>query len=138
VTGVPLSAGQQTLPDATPGANYGPVQLVAGSTTQSYTWLLYSGALPAGLSLGSDGSISGTVAPTCSSSGDGGSANCNLLQPYVFAAAISDGLGDQAVIPASINVTLGTGKSGGCNTAGGGASLIELLALLSLMKRRRR
>jgi hypothetical protein len=108
--------------------------MVAGSTTQSYTWLLYSGALPAGLSLGADGTISGTVAPLCATSG--GSANCNLLQPYAFAAAISDGLGDEAVIPASINLVAAS-KSGGCNAGGGDPSVLALLALLSLWKHRK-
>jgi hypothetical protein len=137
VTGVPLSAGAQTLPDATVGKNYGPVQLVAGSATQSLGWILYSGALPAGLTLGTDGTISGTVAPACSSSGDAGSALCNLLQPYAFAAAISDGLGDQAVVPTSINV-VGATKSGGCSAGGGDASVLALLALLKLLKGRKR
>jgi uncharacterized protein (TIGR03382 family) len=136
VTGVALSAGSQVLPDATPGASYGPVQLVAGSTTQSYQWILYSGVLPPNLTLGSDGTISGTVAPLCTSSGDGGSSgSCTVAQPYTFAAAIGDGLGDQATIPASINVV--AAKSGGCNSAGGDPSVLALLALLSLLKRRR-
>ena len=140
VTGVPLSAGQQTLPDAVPGSSYGPVQLVAGSTTQSFTWLLYSGALPNGLTLGSDGAISGTVAPACDANSDGGSSSapCSVLQAYTFAAAISDGLGDQAVVPASINVVSSVKSGGGCSSAAGSTSLLALLGLGLLLRRRER
>ncbi len=135
VTGVPLSAGQQTLPDATPGQTYGPVQLVAGST-QSYNWILYSGSLPPGLSLQSDGTISGVLAPACKSTG--ATTMCTAYQPYTFAAAISDGLGDQAIVPVSINVVGQATGTSGCSTAGGGLSVLALLACGLLLRRRGR
>ncbi len=60
----PLFVTTSTLPGGTVGTPYAAQQLTATGGTNSYTWSLASGSLPAGLSLSSGGVISGT--PTAS------------------------------------------------------------------------
>lgn len=49
-----------TLPGGTGGAVYGPVQFAASGGAGDYGFTLSSGALPAGLTLGADGTLAGT------------------------------------------------------------------------------
>jgi hypothetical protein len=51
-----------TLPGGTVGIHYGPVSLTASGGDAPYTFSVSAGSLPAGLSLASDGTISGTPA----------------------------------------------------------------------------
>lgn len=60
----PLFVTTSTLPAGTVGVAYATQQLTATGGTNSYTWTLASGTLPAGLTLSSAGAISGT--PTAS------------------------------------------------------------------------
>ena len=55
----PLAVATSSLPDATVGTPYS-AQLQAAGGTPPYTWSVSAGLLPAGLSLGSSGAISGT------------------------------------------------------------------------------
>ena len=54
-----LSVGTSSLPDATAGAAYSQT-LAASGGISPYTWAIVSGSLPAGLSLGANGAITGT------------------------------------------------------------------------------
>jgi hypothetical protein len=56
---VPLTVGKVKVPAATVGTPYS-LGLVASGGTAPYYWAVKSGTLPAGLALGSDGTISGT------------------------------------------------------------------------------
>ncbi|MGB8197871.1 MAG: Ig domain-containing protein [Acidimicrobiales bacterium] len=60
----PLFVTSSSLPAGTVGVAYPSQQLTATGGTDSYTWSLASGALPAGLTLSSAGAITGT--PTAS------------------------------------------------------------------------
>ncbi|MGH8085780.1 MAG: putative Ig domain-containing protein [Lysobacter sp.] len=70
-----------TLPDASAGQSYGPQIITASGGIAPYSYALVTGALPAGLSLAANGSLSGTatatgsfnfsVRATDSSTGDG-------------------------------------------------------------------
>jgi Putative Ig domain len=60
----PLFVTTSTLPGGTVGIAYTTQQLTATGGTNSYTWSLASGTLPAGLALSSSGAITGT--PTAS------------------------------------------------------------------------
>src|SRR5713101_9125847 len=42
------------------GVGYAPVALAASGGVQPYTWSVVAGTLPGGLSIGSDGTVSGT------------------------------------------------------------------------------
>lgn len=55
----PLSISTTTLPSGTVGTAYS-AQVAPAGGKQPYTWSLFSGTLPAGLNLNSDGVISGT------------------------------------------------------------------------------
>lgn len=59
----PLTADPQSFPRGTAGTAYS-VQLTAQNGTPPYSWTLDSGSLPAGLTLNSDGSITGTPTQT--------------------------------------------------------------------------
>jgi hypothetical protein len=60
----PLFVTTSTLPAGTVGVVYTTQQLAATGGTNSYTWALASGTLPAGLTLSTSGAITGT--PTAS------------------------------------------------------------------------
>ncbi len=60
----PLFVTTSSLPAGTVGVTYPTQQLTATGGTNSYTWTLTSGALPAGLTLSGTGTITGT--PTAS------------------------------------------------------------------------
>ena len=76
----PLAATPASLADGVTGTAYS-AALAATGGDGSYSWSLASGTLPAGLTLGTDGSVSGTPTATGSStftarveSGDGQAA----------------------------------------------------------------
>jgi hypothetical protein len=52
-----------TLPDATEGKSYSQTLMATGGVTP-YTWSVLSGSLPAGITLASDGVLSGTPSVT--------------------------------------------------------------------------
>ena len=56
-----LTVATGSLPDTTAGSSYSAALLTAGGTPP-YAWSLVTGALPPGLSLGTDGTIAGVVA----------------------------------------------------------------------------
>ena len=58
-TSAPLTVSTSSLPDATDGSAYSQDLSASGGITP-YSWSVTSGSLPAGLSLASDGTISGT------------------------------------------------------------------------------
>jgi Putative Ig domain len=79
------------------GVTYAPVALTATGGVAPYTWTLTSGALPAGLTLGSDGSVSGT--PTSAGSftftiqaADSGSSSASLPGEISIAPALAASL----------------------------------------------
>jgi hypothetical protein len=88
------------LPDALAGASYSYQLQASGGTGTGYTWTLGNGPLPGGLTLGSSGLISGTVASTASVSTTslglsvqdsiGHHANANISITWRPALAISD------------------------------------------------
>lgn len=91
-TGVGVSITTQTLtitttslPAATPGTSYS-AQLTATGGVGAYTWSLTSGTLPTGLTLATNGTISGT--PPATSAG----------QTYTFTITVTDSLGATGAI----------------------------------------
>lgn len=120
--GVQITTG--SLPFGSSGVAYGPVSMQAIQGTAPYTWSLYSGTLPAGITLDPTGLVSGV--PT----GFGGSFNVTIRvtdqtgatneRPYtiVIASSLSGG---------------GRAKKSGCAVEdGSGNGLLALiLALLS-------
>ena len=71
------------------GIGYAPVALTATGGVQPYKWTVASGALPPGVTLAADGSVSGT--PTAAGS-------------YTFAIQAADSGDSTASIPGTINV----------------------------------
>src|SRR5271170_4843443 len=59
-----LSISTISLPPASEGVAYPATALQASGGTSPYTWTITSGALPAGMSLSTDGTLSGTTAAT--------------------------------------------------------------------------
>jgi hypothetical protein len=92
----PLFVTSSTLPAGKVGVVYPTQQLTATGGTNSYTWSLASGTLPAGLTLSSGGAISGT--PTAS----GDSA---------FVVSATDANGQSIPGDLSISVSAATVKS---------------------------
>ncbi|MGB7720281.1 MAG: putative Ig domain-containing protein [Bryobacteraceae bacterium] len=68
----PQISGPASLPTATPGAAYGPVQFTAANGTPPYTWS-ESGALPSGIVFSGSGALSGQPA-----AGSAGSYNLTV------------------------------------------------------------
>jgi uncharacterized protein YhjY with autotransporter beta-barrel domain len=60
INGVPLTLTPSTVPDATYGSAYTPVVLSASGGTGPYSFEVTAGALPPGLALATDGTLSGT------------------------------------------------------------------------------
>jgi hypothetical protein len=96
---VPPSPSQQPIPVAITAPSfhsgevtvaYAPVALAATGGTPPYQWTVGGGALPAGLALSADGSLSGT--PTAAGGFD-------------FTAHVADTGGRTADVPASISIT---------------------------------
>jgi hypothetical protein len=134
----PTSTVQQTLPTPTPspsptpttplaliatapfhtgevGVAYAPVPLSATGGVQPYTWSVVSGALPAGLSLGSDGTVSGipTSAGTFSftiQASDSGNSTATVPGSVPIAAALSATLRPDCATQCSVEL--------GCSVCG--------------------
>ncbi len=125
VNPAPLDVSAQSLPAATQGKPY-QVTLQA-STSGLVTFSLFSGDLPPGLSVGTDGSIGGTVDAKAE------------VRTYPFAVLAIDSSGDQALLPLSIQLLAASpAPSGGCGTGGGPGGLLAVGAALWLISRRRR
>src|ERR1019366_8619516 len=56
----PLTVTTTSLPNGSTNTAYSQALTAGGGTGNGYTWSIVSGALPAGLSLSANGSISGT------------------------------------------------------------------------------
>jgi hypothetical protein len=90
----PLFVTTSTLPGGTVGVPYATQQLTATGGTDTYTWSLASGTLPAGLSLSSAGAISGT--PTASG-----------VSTFVVSATDANGQS----IPGNLSITVAAVKA---------------------------
>lgn len=85
----PLQASTAPFHAGEVGVAYTPVALAANGGVQPYTWTITTGALPDGLNLGSDGSVSGT--PTRA----GG---------FSFTIQLADAGGSATALPATIAI----------------------------------
>lgn len=113
----------ESLPGAVQGQPY-PATKLTTAQPGPITFALYAQDLPQGLSLSSDGTVSGTCAPTADA------------RPYVFVLSATDSAGNQALLPYVISVAAST-KSG-CSTGGGTSPLLVALFLLGWAGLRRR
>lgn len=59
-----ITVSPSSVPGATPGAAYGPVQFTQTGGSGAITWNLQSGSLPAGMSLSASGALGGTPTAT--------------------------------------------------------------------------
>ena len=126
--GVLIMSG--TMPNGEVGAAYSEfIQAIGGS--QPYTWSYISGVLPAGLTVNTDGSITGT--PTA----DG---------VYSFRVGVCDGTGgtDEHQLSLIVSPKPGTVRGGGsdggagCSSGSGGTALAFLLILFATVAIQRR
>lgn len=85
----PLMAAAPSFHIGEVGVAYGSVALTATGGVQPYAWSVSAGAIPAGLSLGNDGNLSGT--PT-----SGGS--------FSFTIQVADSKGSIATVPGAIKI----------------------------------
>ncbi len=97
------------------GVAYAPVGLSATGGVQPYTWSVVAGALPGGLSIGSDGTVSGT--PTSAGSftftlqvADAGNSTATIPGSVPIAAALSATLRSDCATQCSVEL--------GCNVCG--------------------
>lgn len=97
------------------GVAYAPVALSATGGVQPYTWSVVSGALPGGLSIGSDGTVSGT--PTSAGTfgftiraADSGNSMVTISGSFSIAAALSVSLRPDCATQCSVEL--------GCNVCG--------------------
>jgi uncharacterized protein (TIGR03382 family) len=125
VGGSHLSLTPQTLPVATIGVPYTGAKLV-GPSGVDLTWLLYSGDLPLGLTLGRDGTIDGTVPLNAG------------IRPYAFTVSAQDDQGNQSLQAEVIKVEAPVVPKSGCSTGAGGLMPFGLIGLGLLLSRRRR
>ncbi len=122
-----LSISLTTLQDAVRGEPYA-AKLTARQGVEPYRWTIDSGALPGGLELSEEGTISGTP---------------SALETAVFAVQVTDGAMQSRLQPLSIRVVEpGGGSSCGCTEAeprsGAGPWLQLVLISLALAWRSRR
>jgi hypothetical protein len=113
-----FSGGLEQLPSATPGMAYGPVTLTSVQGMTPVIWSLYSGELPPGIVINSDGTVgtpTGTTVPSTATP-----------RAYSFVAAVETSGGGVALLPASITVVAPATKSGGCQSVDGAFSLLAL------------
>lgn len=119
-----------TLPGGVAGTIYPTTTLQATQGTGPYTWSLYDGRMPPGLTLSPAGTLSGT--PT----GFGG------LFTLVLRVQDSTGATDERQFSINIgNGLLGSGRAsgGGCVAATGGSfAIFGLLAVVAAIRRRRK
>lgn len=85
----PLQASSPPFHGGEVGLAYSPVALAASGGTAPYSWTVSSGALPGGLTLGKDGSVSGT--PTAAGT-------------FTFSVQVADAGSSTASIPATISI----------------------------------
>jgi len=97
------------------GVAYAPVALSATGGVQPYTWSVVGGALPGGLSIGSDGTVSGT--PTSAGTfgftiqaADSGNSTATVPGSVPIAAALSASLRPDCATQCSVEL--------GCNVCG--------------------
>jgi len=114
-----LSVTTTTLPNGVLSVSYGPASLAAVGGAPPYTWTLNTGSLPAGLTLTSAGSISGT--PTASGTSTFTvtvhDSLSNTANSGSLSIAISSGL---TILTTSLpNGTVGTAYSQTMTAAGG-------------------
>lgn len=116
------------LPNATTATHYATQQLMASGGVPAYSWSLFSGVLPGGLTLSPQGELGGNV-QTGWQTGD-----------YVFTARVTDAAGatdeKQFTLTVVANpnpvVGVGSGGGGGCAAQAGEVSAMALLLLLVL------
>jgi len=92
----PVSVVTTSLPDGAVGVAYNG-HLVAGGGQPPYTWSITSGALPTGLSLSDDGSITGTPAGPATTS--------------TFTATVTDALNPAGVASRALSITITPGPT---------------------------
>jgi uncharacterized protein (TIGR03382 family) len=120
-----LTLPVQTLDPATAGQAYS-AQLT-GPSGVPVTWLLYSGNLPPGLNLGSDGSVTGVVDAKAG------------IRTYAFTVSAQDSQGDESLLAQAIAVQpAAVSKKTGCSTGGGALTPFGVLGLGLLLVRRKR
>lgn len=97
----PLEASSPPFHGGEAGVAYGAVALSATGGKSPYTWSVFSGALPAGLTLGNDGSVSGTP---------------QTAGNFSFTIQVKDAGDSSASIPATISIApaLAVGLIGSC------------------------
>jgi len=114
----PLSVSTSSLPSGQVGMAYSETLAASGGATP-YAWTLTGGTLPAGLSLSSDGSITGT--PTASAS--------NVALTF----KVTDSSSPAQSATANLSLTIASAPSGGGGGhGGGGIDELTVLALASL------
>ena len=97
------------------GVAYAPVALSATGGVQPYTWSVVSGALPNGLSIGSDGTVSGTPGSAGTfaftiQAADSGNSTATIPGSVPIAAALSASLRPDCATQCSVEL--------GCNVCG--------------------
>lgn len=99
----PLQASSAPFHVGEVGVGYGAVALSATGGVQPYTWSVSAGALPDGLTLGADGSVSGTA----TSAGN-----------FAFTIQVADSGGSTATVSGKIGIAahLSAGLIAGCAT----------------------
>ncbi|MCF6228395.1 MAG: choice-of-anchor D domain-containing protein, partial [Planctomycetes bacterium] len=120
-----------SLPAGNSDVVYMPTALTAIQGTAPYVWTVYSGNLPAGLTLSSEGSITGTP-------------NSLVTNTYEFTVRVTDTTGAthekqlSIIVVGSVIVPVGSPGASGCVATGGALALPLLLSLLLLAAYRRR
>lgn len=99
----PFHAGEVALA-------YNPVAMSATGGVQPYTWSVGAGALPDGLSLGSDGQVAGT--PT-------------RAGPFSFTVVVADSAGSKASLNASVSIAAALTAGFGHVCSSGGKCSVE-------------
>jgi hypothetical protein len=90
ITGPSISVTTTSLPNATAGVPYSQALQAAGGTG-ALTWKLTGGALPAGITLGTDGTISGTTA---------------VAGPATFSVSVTDSSSPAQTAQATLTLTV--------------------------------
>jgi phosphatidylinositol-3-phosphatase len=118
-----LSITTTALPGATVGVAYAPFTLVATGGTTPYTWSVSAGSLPAGLSLSSVGTISGTPSSTAVTStftakvADSASHTATQSYTLTVSPAITASSCTRFVSPSGSDSNSGTSSSSPWQTA---------------------
>jgi hypothetical protein len=121
-----LAISTTSLPDGVTGVAYS-ANLVATGGTGSYSWTVTSGSLPAGLTLGTNGLISGTPSGTGPSSFTAQVASGTQTQSSTFLISVYEALTIQTTSPLPAG-TVGTPYNVALSANGGTASYTWSLA----------